>query len=97
MIKKNDVKRADKGNAKCNCVNCKCGKNNKITRNMKINEIIQKHPEVIPILAGYGLQCVGCHYSSLDTLESGAKTHGMPEELIDMIVKDANVIANSNN
>ena len=63
-----------------------------ITKEMVLAEVIIEHPEIAPILTGYGLHCVGCHFSSIDTIESGAKIHGLTDEVIDMMVKDVNAI-----
>lgn len=63
-----------------------------ITKNILINELIEKHPEVAQILMGYGLHCAGCHFSNEDTLELGARIHGIDDETIGMIVKDINMI-----
>ncbi|PIO08691.1 disulfide oxidoreductase [Candidatus Pacearchaeota archaeon CG10_big_fil_rev_8_21_14_0_10_34_12] len=63
-----------------------------ITRGMKIDELVDKHPNVIPILMGYGLHCVGCAFSGMDTLENGAKIHGMPEEDFEMMLRDLNAV-----
>lgn len=66
--------------------------NQLITKDMLMNDIIEKYPEVAPILMGYGLHCVGCHFSSFDTLENGIKIHGMDEETFEMLMKDVNAI-----
>lgn len=62
----------------------------RITKNMQINDIINNYPDLIPLLMGYGLHCVGCSFSGHDTLESGAKIHGMSDEDIEFIVSDCN-------
>ena len=62
----------------------------RITKNMQINDIINNYPDLIPLLMGYGLHCVGCSFSGHDTLEQGAKLHGMSDEDIDMMVSDCN-------
>lgn len=63
-----------------------------VTKNMFLIDIIAKYPEVAPILMGYGLHCVGCHFSGADTLEMGAKLHGMDDETINMMLNDVNII-----
>lgn len=55
-------------------------------------EVVEKHPESAAILTGYGLHCVGCHFSDIDTLEAGAKLHGMDNETIEMMIKDINEV-----
>ena len=54
-------------------------------------DIMNEHPEVATVLMGYGLHCIGCHFSDIDTLESGARIHGMDDKTINMMVKDANL------
>ena len=64
-----------------------------ITKDMLMSDVIEKHPEVAPILMGYGLHCVGCHFSSFDTVEAGAKVHGFSDEDLELMLKDINTIA----
>ncbi len=63
-----------------------------VIKDMFLIDIITKYPEAAPILMGYGLHCVGCHFSGADTLEMGAKMHGMDEETVTMMLKDVNII-----
>lgn len=63
-----------------------------IKKDMLLMEVVEKHPESAAILMGYGLHCVGCHFSDIDTLEAGAKLHGMDNETIEMMVKDINEV-----
>ena len=65
---------------------------NFVKKNMLLIDVITKYPEVAPILMGYGLHCVGCRFSGADTVETGAKLHGMDDEMIEMMLNDANVI-----
>ena len=65
--------------------------NSEIRKEIPINDLINNHPDVIPVLMGYGLHCVGCSFASHDTLETGAKMHGMNEEEVEMMIKDVNV------
>ena len=64
----------------------------KITKDILINELLEKNPEVAEILMAYGLHCVNCHFSDQDTLGAGAKIHGLNDETIDMIIKDVNAV-----
>lgn len=59
----------------------------KITRNMKIDEIIRKYPEVAEIFDKYGFHCIGCAASSFETLAQGAVAHGMDTS---KLIKDLN-------
>ena len=49
----------------------------KITKDMTISEILAKKPEAGEILAKHGFHCVGCPMSQMETLEIGAKAHGV--------------------
>jgi len=67
-------------------------KKEKITKNMNISDVIKKHPETTFIFMGYGLHCVGCAFAELDTIEAGAKTHGLDNETIDLMIRDLNKV-----
>lgn len=64
-----------------------------ITKDMLISEVVERYPQVAEIFLEYGLHCVGCHVSHFETIEQGAKGHGMLDEEIEMMVDDANTIA----
>ena len=66
--------------------------NQLITKNMLLMDAVSKYPEIAPILMGYGLHCVGCHFSAVDTIEAGAKIHGLDDETIELMLKDINTI-----
>ena len=61
-----------------------------ITKDMLIMDILEKYPQIAPILMGYGLHCVGCSFSSFDTLEGAINIHGMDDETFEMLLKDVN-------
>ena len=58
-----------------------------IRRDMLIGEIVKKYPQSIEILLEHGLQCIGCHVATWETLEQGAKGHGID---VDKLVEDLN-------
>ena len=64
-----------------------------ITKDMLLDDIVKKYPETIMILMGYGLHCVGCIVSEIETIEQGAKIHGLDDKEIDFMLKDLNAIA----
>ncbi len=66
------------------------GKVGKITKDMKLNEIVKIKPDAAEILVDVGLGCAGCHFSEYETLESGFKSHGFTDEDINEIVKMLN-------
>ena len=61
--------------------------NKKITKEMKIEEILEKHPESVEIFLKYGFHCLGCAAASFENLEDGAKAHGIDA---DKIVEELN-------
>jgi len=52
----------------------------KITKDMKLGDVIGKHPETIEIFMKHGLHCVGCHVASYESIEEGASSHGIDVE-----------------
>ncbi len=61
-----------------------------ITKDMILMDIVDEYPEIAPVLMSYGLHCVGCAFSSFDTLENGIKIHGMDDETFEMLLRDIN-------
>ena len=59
----------------------------KITKDMKIAEIVEKHPKTLQVFMQHGLHCVGCAAGRFESLEQGAGAHGID---IDKLVKDLN-------
>ena len=51
-----------------------CGK---ITENMNIREVIEKHPEVIPVFQKYNMGCIGCIAASFEKISDIAAIHGV--------------------
>jgi iron-sulfur cluster assembly accessory protein len=64
----------------------------KITKDTTIGEIVEKYPQVVETLMSYGVHCVGCHVSGVESLEMGFKGHGMDDATIADAVKKLNVI-----
>ena len=57
---------------------------------MSFSEILSICPPAGEILFGYGLHCIGCHLSPMETLEEGAKAHGLSDSQIKEIVDKLN-------
>ena len=58
-----------------------------ITKNMKFSEVMLNHPDSILIFLEHGLTCVGCPFAAQETIEQGAKSHGID---VDALVNDLN-------
>ena len=54
-----------------------CGK---ITKEMNIREVIEKHPEVIPVFQKYNMGCIGCIAASYEKISDIASVHGVNVE-----------------
>ena len=59
---------------------------------MNLGELLMKYPETAEILLDYGLHCVGCIARSVDSLEAGAKIHGLEDDEIDEMVARINEV-----
>lgn len=66
----------------------------KITKDVNLSELVYKYPETEEVLLDYGLHCAGCIASSFDTLEAGAKVHGLVDKDIDELVERINEVVN---
>lgn len=64
----------------------------KITKEMNINEILQKYPESVEIFLKHGFHCLGCAAASFENLEDGAKAHGIDA---DKMVEELNEVTES--
>ncbi len=53
-----------------------------ITKDMLIGEVIRKKPEAAEILMTYGMACVGCPSSQMESLEEAAMVHGLNLEAL---------------
>ena len=49
----------------------------KITKDMKIGEILRQAPEVAPVLMEVGMHCLGCPSAQGESLEEAAMVHGL--------------------
>lgn len=69
----------------------------KVTQDSNLGEVIQRCPEAGRIMTQHGLFCVGCLASAFETIEEGARAHGLSEEeLREMINKINEVIKGEN-
>lgn len=51
-----------------------------ITKDMTFHQALQMSPEVAKVLGKFNLGCVGCMGAMNETLEQGAKAHGLDVE-----------------
>ncbi|MDA8122447.1 MAG: DUF1858 domain-containing protein [Deltaproteobacteria bacterium] len=53
-----------------------------IHKDMKIEDVLRKFPQTIPVFARFGVDCAGCQLSEFENLEHGAKVHGIDLEAL---------------
>jgi hybrid cluster-associated redox disulfide protein len=58
-----------------------------VTKSMSIGDVVQKHPETVPVFMKHGLHCLGCAIASFESIEQGAQAHGIDT---DALVKGLN-------
>lgn len=61
-----------------------------LSRDFPICEIADKSTKAVELLALYGLNCANCYFNATDTIENGAKMHGMSDEEIDIMIEEIN-------
>lgn len=60
-----------------------------ITENMNIGEVIERHPEVIPVFMKYNMGCIGCIAASFEKISDIAAVHGVD---VKQFVKELNEV-----
>ncbi|MCE8426390.1 MAG: DUF1858 domain-containing protein [Candidatus Methanoperedens sp.] len=61
-----------------------------ISKEMKIEEVVNQYPESMMVFMKHGLHCVGCHVSAFESIEEGASAHGIN---VDALIADLNKVA----
>ncbi len=65
----------------------------KITRSTKWSEVLEDFPKAGEVLArDYQFHCLGCFASQFETVEEGAKAHGLNDEEIDKMIISLNKV-----
>lgn len=59
-----------------------------INKNMTIGEIIRVDENIIPILLGSGMHCVGCPSAQGESLEEAAAVHGINADELEKAIND---------
>jgi len=58
-----------------------------IHKDMKIEEVLRRFPQTIPVFRRHGIDCDQCQLSEFENLEHGAKVHGID---LSVLVADLN-------
>jgi len=59
-----------------------------INKDIPIGELIINHPAAFEVLLKRGFHCIGCGLAAYETLEQGAKVHGMDDAAIEGLVAE---------
>ena len=59
----------------------------KITKDMGIQDVVDKYPQLVPVFFKYGLGCLGCAAARFESIEQGAMAHGID---VDALISDLN-------
>jgi hybrid cluster-associated redox disulfide protein len=60
------------------------------TKDMSMMEALQADPRARDVFAAFGMGCIGCMGVSMETIEDGAKMHGIDP---DVVLVDLNKLA----
>ena len=65
-----------------------------ISKDTLIGALIEDYPELARVLVeDYGFHCVGCMVAGMETLEEGARVHGLDKKAIEKMVKKLRELA----
>lgn len=71
----------------------KISKKNKITKSMRIEEVLNKYPETLDIFMKYGFHCIGCVAARFESIEDGANSHKIE---VNSFIEELNKAINDN-
>ncbi len=60
-----------------------------IQKDMKIEDVLRKFPQTVPVFERFGIACAGCQLSEYENLEHGAKVHKIDLETLLKSLNDA--------
>ncbi len=53
-----------------------------ITKDMKIEDVLRKYPQTIPVFRRFGFDCAECQLSEFENIEHGARVHKIDLETL---------------
>ena len=62
-------------------------KKKEITKNMTLKQVLKMDKHLDQVLLGFGMECIYCPMSQMETLEEAAQVHGID---VDFLVKKLN-------
>jgi len=55
-----------------------------------IQDVVEKHPDIAPVFFKHGMHCIGCPAARGESIEAGAKAHGLDDKKVEELVKELN-------
>ena len=68
-------------------------KNNLISEEMTMHEILSNFPFCSMVFEEYHLHCANCHMGAVETLKQGASKHGINGESLNNLLSDLEIAA----
>jgi|SRR3989344_3369262 len=65
----------------------------KINKDMTFSDVLTRYPNSAGIMMNYGLHCIGCQVAAYETIEQGAKAHGMTNKEFKKMMDELNKAA----
>ena len=59
-----------------------------ISKTMTFGELLSEYPQAGRVLAAKGLHCIGCHIAVSESVEDGARVHGLSDAEIDAMIEE---------
>ena len=63
-----------------------------VTKEMTMGELLQTYyeqcPEIVDVLTGLGMHCIGCPSSQMESLEEACMVHGIPVEKLVSVINE---------
>lgn len=59
----------------------------KVTKDMGIQDVVDKYPQLVPVFFKFGLGCLGCAAARFESIEQGGMAHGID---VDALITDLN-------
>lgn len=60
-----------------------------IAKQATIGQVVDEHPETVPVFLQHGLSCCGCAIARFESVEQGARAHGVD---VDALIRDLNQV-----
>ena len=61
-----------------------------ITKDMTLGDVVSRYPEAAMVMVKYGLLCIGCHVAAWESIEDGARSHGISGKDLKRMLEEMN-------